>query len=149
MEKPDQKHALEVTSVSKNFGGVKAVRSVNLSVPIGERRALIGPNGAGKTTLFNTIAGELVPNEGKIKIFDIDITQKSVQERANLGLGRTYQISQLFHDLTVEENLFLAGNAGKGKAFRFFQPWRKNMRARDWAREVADQVGLLSYLNAR
>ena len=75
MEKSDQKHALVVTSVSKSFGGVQAVRSVNLTVPIGERRALIGPNGAGKTTLFNTIAGELVPNEGKIELFDIDITR--------------------------------------------------------------------------
>ena len=89
MEKSDQKYALEVMSVSKSFGGVQAVRSVNLAVSIGERRALIGPNGAGKTTLFNTIAGELVPNEGQIKIFDIEITKKSVQERANLGLGRT------------------------------------------------------------
>jgi branched-chain amino acid transport system ATP-binding protein len=149
MEKSNQKHALVVTSVSKSFGGVQAVRSVNLAVPIGERRALIGPNGAGKTTLFNTIAGELVPSEGKIEIFDIDITRKSTQERANLGLGRTYQISQLFLDLTVEENLFLAGSGGKGKAFRFFRPWKKNTSERDWAREVADQVGLLTHLNAR
>jgi branched-chain amino acid transport system ATP-binding protein len=148
MEMSDQKHALVVTSVSKSFGGVQAVRSVNLTVPIGERRALIGPNGAGKTTLFNTIAGELVPNEGKIELFDIDITHKSIQERANIGLGRTYQISQLFLDLTVEENLFLAGNAGKGKAFRFFGAWRKQMKERDWAREVAEQVGLLEYHTA-
>jgi branched-chain amino acid transport system ATP-binding protein len=145
MDMSDQKHALVVTSVSKSFGGVQAVRSVNLTVPIGERRALIGPNGAGKTTLFNTIAGELVPNEGKIELFDIDITHKSIQERANIGLGRTYQISQLFLDLTVEENLFLAGNAGKGKAFRFFGAWRKQMKERDWARDVAEQVGLLEF----
>ena len=149
MEKSDQKYALEVMSVSKSFGGVQAVRSVNLAVSIGERRALIGPNGAGKTTLFNTIAGELVPNEGQIKIFDIEITKKSVQERANLGLGRTYQISQLFLDLTVEENLFLAGTASKYSAFRFFSPWRKHTQERDWACEVAEQVVLLSYLNAK
>jgi branched-chain amino acid transport system ATP-binding protein len=149
MEMSDQKHALVVSSVSKSFGGVQAVRSVSLTVPIGERRALIGPNGAGKTTLFNTIAGELVPNDGKIELFDIDITHKSIQERANIGLGRTYQISQLFLDLTVEENLFLAGNAGKGKVFRFFGSWRKQMQERDWAREVAEQVGLLEYHTAR
>jgi branched-chain amino acid transport system ATP-binding protein len=149
MEKSDQKHALEVMSVSKYFGGVQAVRSVNLSVPIGERRALIGPNGAGKTTLFNTIAGELIPNEGKIKIFDVDITKKSVQQRANLGLGRTYQVSQLFLDLTVEENLYLAGTAGKTSAFRFFSPWRGYTGERDWARQVAEQVGLLAHLDAR
>ena len=94
MEKPDQMHALAVTSISKSFGGVHAVRSTNLFVPIGERRALIGPNGAGKTTLFNLIAGELPADEGKIEIFGTDITHKSVQQRAMLGLGRTYQISQ-------------------------------------------------------
>lgn len=149
MEESDQKHALEVKSVSKSFGGVQAVRSVNLFVPIGERRALIGPNGAGKTTLFNTIAGEMVPNAGIIKIFGVDITKKSVQERANLGLGRTYQISQLFLELTVEENLILAGTAGKNTAFRFFNPWRKNINEREWARDVASQVGLEAHLNAR
>lgn len=149
MNKPDQMHALEVTSVTKSFGGVHAVRSVSFGVPVGERRALIGPNGAGKTTLFNTITGELIPNEGSIKIFGIDITKKSIQDRANLGLGRTYQISQLFLDLTVEENLYLAGTGGIGKAFRFLTPWHKDSVERDWACQTAEQVGLQDYINSR
>ena len=149
MEKPDQKHALVATSVSKHFGGVQAVRSVNLVVSVGERCALIGPNGAGKTTLFNLITGELPVDEGRIEIFDIDITKKTVQERAKLGLGRTYQISQLFLNLTVEENLFLAEAANNGMEFSFLGPWRKHTKECEWARQVADQVGLAPYLNQR
>ncbi len=146
MEMSDQKHALVVSSVSKSFGGVQAVRSVNFAVPVGERRALIGPNGAGKTTLFNLITGELAVDGGRIEIFDADITQKSVKDRARLGLGRTYQISQLFLQLTVEENLFLAGAANKSMEFNLLGDWQKHTNERDWARQVAGQVGLVPYL---
>lgn len=147
MDRPDQKNALMLTSVSKQFGGVKAVCGVSLNVPIGERHALIGPNGAGKTTLFNLITGELPVDEGKIKIFDVDITRKAVQERARLGLGRTYQISQLFLNLTVEENLVLAAAANQGFEFRFLAPWRNHLKELGWARQVAEQVELVSYLD--
>jgi len=149
MDKPDQRHALAVTSVSKSFGGVHAVRSTNLVVPVGERRALIGPNGAGKTTLFNLIAGELPADAGKIEIFGIDITKKTVQDRAKLGLGRTYQISQLFLELTVEENLFLAGGVNKKLEFHFLKLWRNYDEERHWARQVAEQVGLADHLDQK
>ena len=111
-------------------------------VPIGERRALIGPNGAGKTTLFNTIAGELIPNEGNINLFGIDITRKSVQERANLGLGRTYQISQLFLNLRLKKIFSWQVLVARQKHFVFFAPGKKIQVNVDWVREVADQVGL-------
>jgi branched-chain amino acid transport system ATP-binding protein len=149
MDKPDQKHALAVNAVSKSFGGVHAVRSANLIVPIGERRALIGPNGAGKTTLFNVIAGEMTADEGEIEIFGIDITKKSVQDRARLGLGRTYQISQLFLELSVEENLFLAGGANKRIEFHMARSWRDYKDFRDWAHQVAEQVGLADHLDKK
>jgi branched-chain amino acid transport system ATP-binding protein len=149
MEMPDQKHALLVTSVSKSFGGVHAVRSADLVVPVGERHALIGPNGAGKTTLFNVIAGEMPADEGKIEIFGVDITKKSVQERARLGLGRTYQISQLFLELTVEENLFLAGGANRKIEFHIVKPWRDYDEIRGWAHQVAEQVGLADHLDQK
>ena len=149
MNMPDQMHALTVTGVSKSFGGVHAVNKASLAVPLGERRALIGPNGAGKTSLFNLIAGELGVDEGQIEIFGTNITKKSVQERARLGLGRTYQISQLFLELTVEENLFLAGAANRGLEFRFLKRWRDYRAERDWARHVAEQVGLADYLDQR
>ena len=147
MTVPDQKHALAVSGISKSFGGIHAVHSANLVVPVGERRALIGPNGAGKTTLFNLITGELPVDEGKIELFDTDITKKSIQQRAKLGLGRTYQISQLFLELTVEENLFLAGSTNKHLEFRFTKPWHNYREMRDWAYQVAGQVGLADHLN--
>jgi branched-chain amino acid transport system ATP-binding protein len=149
MEEPTSKRALNITNVSKSFGGVHAVRKVNLAVPIGERRALIGPNGAGKTTLFNVITGELLADEGKIEIFDDEITHKSVQQRSRLGLGRTYQISQLFLKLSVEENLFLASAANRKKEFKLWSPWRRHWTELDRAEEVAKQVGLAPYLSTR
>lgn len=141
--------ALRVDQVSKNFGGVQAVSDVSLHVPIGERRALIGPNGAGKTTLFSVIAGEYRADRGAIELFDTDITHGSVQKRAKLGLGRTYQISQLFRQLTVEENLFLAAAAKEKLAYHLFSRWQNHSEARAWVRSVADQVQLGDYLNAR
>jgi len=149
MEGPTFKHALLVNNVSKSFGGVHAVSQVSLAVPIGERRALIGPNGAGKTTLFNVITGELIADEGKIEIFDEEITRKSVQQRSRLGLGRTYQISQLFLKLSVEENLFLASAANRGKEFKLWGVWHKHAAEVDRAEVVANQVGLAPYMNKR
>ncbi|HSF80567.1 MAG TPA: ABC transporter ATP-binding protein [Anaerolineales bacterium] len=146
MNQPDQMHALAVNGISKHFGGVHAVRTTDFVVPVGERRALIGPNGAGKTTLFNLITGELKPDTGDIKIFGTDITKKSVQERSRLGLGRTYQISQLFLELTVEENLFLAGKVSKKFRFQFVKPWRNYVDERSWANHVAAQVGLEDHM---
>jgi len=147
MNVPDQQRAMAVSGISKSFGGIHAVHSANLVVPVGERRALIGPNGAGKTTLFNLITGELPADEGKIELFGTDITKKSIQQRAKLGLGRTYQISQLFLELTVEENLFLAGSANQNMEFRFTKPWHNYNGMRDWAYQAAEQVGLGEHLN--
>jgi branched-chain amino acid transport system ATP-binding protein len=138
-----------VTSLSKSFGGVHAVRSADLIVPVGERHALIGPNGAGKTTLFNIITGELPVDVGRIEIFGIDITHKTVQERAKLGLGRTYQISELFLNLTVEESLFLAAAANQGMQFYFLSHWQSRGKILRWARDSAEHVNLAPYLNKR
>ncbi|HEY0790045.1 MAG TPA: ABC transporter ATP-binding protein [Chthoniobacterales bacterium] len=142
----DQHPALRLQAVSKSFGGTRAVRSVSLAVPNGERRALIGPNGAGKTTLFNAIAGEFKPDEGTIELFGIDITHKTIHHRARLGLGRTYQISQLFLNLTVEQNLFLAAAANRGGGLDPLRPWRNRAHELETARETAMRVGIAAYL---
>jgi len=147
MQRPDHAHALVTKQVSKAFGGVQAVRSVDLAVPVGERRALIGPNGAGKSTLFNLIAGELPVDTGRIEVFGVNATRKSVQGRAQLGLGRTYQISQLFLHLTVEESLFLAGVAAEGIGFSLLRRWRSYRGQRDWAWQVAEKFGLKDHLD--
>ena len=112
--------ALGVTGVGKSFGGVRAVHDTSFEVRLGERHALIGPNGAGKTTLFNLVAGELQVDAGRIALFGRDVTRLPVEHRARLGLGRTYQISQLFAGLTVADNLALATRRGRRAAFSVF-----------------------------
>lgn len=99
---------LQLDQVSRAFGALRAVDGVSLVVRPGERRAIIGPNGAGKTTLFNVISGELPASAGRIRLAGRDITRMSAHRRAAAGLGRTYQITNLFPRLTVEENLLLA-----------------------------------------
>src|SRR5262245_53463173 len=100
--------ALALHGVSKSFGALQAVDGVNLTVATGERRALIGPNGAGKTTLFQIMSGMLPPTTGRIELFGINVTHRPIHPRVALGLARTFQITNLFANLTVEQNLILA-----------------------------------------
>ena len=99
---------LTVSRLSRQFGGITALNEVTMSVEPGERRAIIGPNGAGKTTLFNLISGELRPSAGRVYLHGRDITPLSTHRRARLGLGRTFQRNNLFANLTVYENVYLA-----------------------------------------
>ncbi len=139
---PDHVPALRLVDVAKSFGGVQAVSDSSMSVAVGERRALIGPNGAGKTTLFNVIAGALPADRGSIELFGQDVTKWPMRRRAQLGLGRTYQTSQLFLQLTVEANLFIAGAGVSGQRLQLFSPWEKRNAADDWIRRVASDIGL-------
>ena len=108
--------ALQISNLSKRFGGIAATRNVSLTVMPGERRLLIGPNGAGKTTLFNQIAGDFRPSAGSIKLFGEDITRLSTRLRVRMGLGRTYQVLTLFPNDTYLHNVALAllGSEGGG-----------------------------------
>lgn len=100
--------ALALRSVTKTFGGLRAVSDVSLEVAPGERRVIIGPNGAGKTSLFHCISGVLQASSGSIACFGEDITRLPEPERTHKGVGRTFQISSVFADLTVLENVALA-----------------------------------------
>lgn len=100
--------ALVLEGVGKVFGGLRAVANVSLQVAPGERRVLIGPNGAGKTSLFHCISGAHRASSGRILSFGRDITGLSEHERTLSGIGRTFQISSVFVDLTVLENVCLA-----------------------------------------
>jgi branched-chain amino acid transport system ATP-binding protein len=100
--------AIEVDRLSKVFGGLRAVDDASLRVTAGERRVLIGPNGAGKTTLFNCIAGTLQATSGRVLLFGDDISSLPENRRTARGMGRTFQISNVFTDLTVFENLMLS-----------------------------------------
>ena len=100
---------LEVSDVTVNFGGNRAVDNVSLPVERGSLTGLIGPNGAGKTTLFNVVNGLLSPSAGKIAFEGKDITKRKPHQRARMGLARTFQRLELFTSLSVRENIQVAG----------------------------------------
>jgi branched-chain amino acid transport system ATP-binding protein len=100
--------AMAAEGLTKRFGGLTAVRSVDLAIEAGECRAIIGPNGAGKTTLFHLLSGVERPTAGRIFLHGDDVTRHPAHVRAKQGLGRTFQITNLFGKLTVEENVLLA-----------------------------------------
>jgi branched-chain amino acid transport system ATP-binding protein len=144
---------LSLKNVSKRFGGLYAVRNINLDVAHGERLGLIGPNGAGKTTLFNVITGDLRETEGKILLFEKDVTRTAVRKRVAIGLRRTYQKSSLFNSLTVGENLYLGilgPHVGRGRRHYDLARLAKEDRKRmDRAREIARVVNLEEVFDKR
>ncbi len=113
---------LVIENLSKDFGGLRAVDGVNLTIEPGERRVLMGPNGAGKTTLFNLVSGIYPASKGRILFFDKDVTGLPSFRRAALGMARTYQITNLFPKLTVSENILMACQALERTKFIMFRP---------------------------
>jgi len=111
---------LKVQSIKKHFGGLKAVDGVDLNVPRGEIRAIIGPNGAGKTTLFNLITGHIKPVSGSVAFHGEDIFAKPSYALCRMGLARTFQITSVFLELSVFENVQTAWFARHGKISNFF-----------------------------
>ena len=141
--------ALEIAGLSRRFAGLFAVRELSLSVPAGARFGIIGPNGAGKTTLFNVLSGELRPTSGTIRMHGRDITRLSPPRRAALGLGRTFQITRLFTDLTVLENLTLAVHGLSRSKLQMLRPWRSYRKEQRRAEELAASFGLGNRLAQR
>jgi branched-chain amino acid transport system ATP-binding protein len=117
---------LDVKNVSRHFGSLVAVRDVSMSVETGELRAVIGPNGAGKTTFFNLISGFLAPTSGRILFANEDITHLLPARRVWRGMARTFQVTEVFPELSVRENLRIAVEAAAG------------FRLRPWISRVAD-----------
>jgi branched-chain amino acid transport system ATP-binding protein len=134
--------ALTLSHVSRTFGGLRAVDSVSLEVRPGERRAIIGPNGAGKTTLFSLISGELPPSEGRITLFGRDVTRLPPHRRAALGVGRTYQITNLFPRLTVLDNCLLAAQGLSPAKLHLHRGLHRYPALFSRARQVLRAVGL-------
>ena len=122
--KPENDIALKLEGVTVAFGGIVAVNNVSIIVPRGLRGAIIGPNGAGKTTLFRTISGETVPTKGRIRLFGEDVTEWPPYRRARFGLGRTYQVTNIFNELTVEQNVTLAALGVSSKRYHAWSPIR-------------------------
>lgn len=107
---------LELDNISVHFGGVRALHQVSLRADAGETVGLVGPNGAGKTTLFNVISGVVKPSGGRIVFAGRHIRSGRQHIRARLGIGRTFQVPQPLHELTVRENLLVAQRFGTGRA---------------------------------
>ena len=132
---------LRLRGVGRRFGGLDAVRDVDLDVAYGERRAILGPNGAGKTTLFNVISGDMPQTSGTIEFLGQDIGAIAAPGRTRLGMGRTYQKSRLFLGLSVEDNLYLAVLGSRGGHQRLTRN-ASDGEMRERARELAGMVGL-------
>jgi branched-chain amino acid transport system ATP-binding protein len=114
---------LEVTGISKHFGGVTAVDGVSFKVYEGEILGIIGPNGSGKSTLFNCVLGQLQPSEGHIRVDGHDVTGLRPCDLNRLGVSRTFQLLQVFPQLSVRDNLILAGQEHEGgMVSRLFGP---------------------------
>ncbi len=134
--------ALVVADVSRHFGGVRAVSNVSFDVEPGERRLVIGPNGAGKTTLFNLLAGAAAVSAGRIVLFGRDVTGLPAHARARMGLARTFQITNLFPQLSVLVNVVLSLQAQQTSPRSLFRPIVDNRRLFDHAGELLERWGL-------
>jgi len=133
---------LETRDLTIRFGGHVAVNRVSCTFRRGELTAIVGPNGAGKTTYFNLISGQLRPTEGSILLDGADITQLSAPLRTRAGLGRAFQLTNLFPNLSVEENVRLAVQSESGVHYDMLRPWmtRRDLIAR--ADAILDKVAL-------
>jgi branched-chain amino acid transport system ATP-binding protein len=149
------KTVLELSGVSRRFGGLKAVDSVDLQVAAGSTHAMIGPNGAGKTTLFALISGELSLSAGKVRMFGQDVSKWTAARRARFGMGRTYQISNVFAGLTMAENILIALRGVRSAKYAIFSKSSASpneaaeldalLATCDLARYREERVGALSY----
>ncbi|MBW6508532.1 MAG: ABC transporter ATP-binding protein [Desulfuromonadales bacterium] len=133
---------LKLVGLQKHFGAVKACHNLSLEIRAGETHALIGPNGAGKTTLLNLLSGDLKPDAGQIFLDNRDITRIPLYHRAHLGLARSYQITSVFSQLSVEENLLLAIQAHSGHSFRFWKKAVSDPLLRRELEPALERVGL-------
>ena len=136
--------ALQTHGLVRRFGGFAATDHVNLSVAASARHALIGPNGAGKTTLINLLTGYLAPTEGRVSLLGEDVTRMPQHQRCRRGLVRTFQINQLFGDMTVLESVALAVGERHGLGARWWKPLAAQAEAVDEAALILERLGLLS-----
>ncbi|MCA1647183.1 MAG: ABC transporter ATP-binding protein [Chloroflexi bacterium] len=114
--------ALRIDKLQKSFGALRVLADISFDIEAGERRVLLGPNGAGKTTLFNVISGLLAPDDGTIVLMGQDITKQPAHRRAALGLARTFQITALFPQLTLRQNIVLAVEGLSRTKFSMLRP---------------------------
>ena len=151
--------AVSLKDVRKNFGPTEIIRGVNLDIALGERHAIIGPNGAGKTTLFNLVSGRFPITSGSITLNGARIDTLAPQEINRLGLSRSFQITSIFHRMTVFENIRCALLWSQGYRYSFWHPLWRQRQLNERAEHLLDelnllerrdlQAGLLSYAEQR
>jgi branched-chain amino acid transport system ATP-binding protein len=132
---------LDVRGLGISFGGLKAVDDVSFSVERHRITTIIGPNGAGKSTLFNLISGALMPRSGKVMIDGVEMTRGSAEQKKAAGLSRSFQITNLFFELTVAENLRLAAQLLEPPS-RAFLPIRRSRRAMEKTEQMLERFAL-------
>jgi branched-chain amino acid transport system ATP-binding protein len=133
---------IETRQLRKEFGALVAVSDVSMQVRSHTLHSIIGPNGAGKTTFFNLLSGNIVPTSGQVIFKGRDITYLPLHRTAHLGIGRSFQITNIFPNLTVIENIRLSCQALGRHNFRFFQHYTSLKKYLDRAQQVIEQVGL-------
>ncbi|MBN2304545.1 MAG: ABC transporter ATP-binding protein [Anaerolineae bacterium] len=143
----DKPVILEGHALRKEFGGLVAVADVHIQVRAGSLHSIIGPNGAGKTTLFNLLTGTLKPTSGQVIFKGQDITGEPLHRRVHLGLGRSFQITNIFPSLTVLENVRLAAQALGGDNFKFWAHFKRFKQYTETAVYAITQVGLESQMH--
>lgn len=133
---------LDIQHLCKSFGGLKATDDVSVSLRKGEIHALIGPNGAGKSTLIGQIAGTIKHDSGTIRFGGQDVGHLRVTQRAQLGLGRSFQVSSLMPEFSALRNVMLALQARQGSSFRFWKAVMKDAGLKDEAAAILERVHL-------
>jgi len=133
---------LETRDLTIRFGGHVAVNKVSCTFRPGELTAIVGPNGAGKTTYFNLISGQLRPTAGDVLLAGEDITRLTAPLRTRKGLGRAFQLTNLFPNLSVEENVRLAVQAASGVHYEMFRPWMQRRDLIERADAILDSIAL-------
>jgi branched-chain amino acid transport system ATP-binding protein len=134
--------ALELDDVHKNFGSTRIIQGVSLSIPAGERHAIIGPNGAGKSTLFNLISGRFPLTSGRIRLNGEDVTGLRPFQINRKGLSRSFQVTNIFHNLTVFENLRCAVLWAHGYKYSFWHRLAGLKDVNERAGQVLEKIGL-------
>ena len=138
---------LNTENLCKNYANLRANYNLNLELRRGEIHALIGPNGAGKSTAVAQLSGDLAPTSGRIYLEGVDITQLAIYERAHAGLSRSFQVTSVFEEMTVLDNLALALQANQSHSFRFWSPVSSDDRLNHQATELGTRFGLEEHLD--
>jgi branched-chain amino acid transport system ATP-binding protein len=140
---------LETRGLTRRFGGLAAVDDVSIAIARGRVHAILGPNGAGKTTLINLLSGNLSPSGGTIRFKDRDITGLAAHHISQLGIGRSYQKTNIFRDFTCFESCFLAAQSRLPSALRFFRPAARYHAVVERAERALAQCGLAARRDTR